>query len=161
MNDEVSSAAVNLQQLSLGMEEPALPPSEDNHAVVFPDYMQAFAADWSHLSFGTYKSGAYNAVSGGSIASTPVKTNLEETSAAANSSSALCKEIRHGSFSLIPVVVLVCFNGSFYHMLSFCAEIQSTLTSTFEMSNSDPYPIHINLLQVLGLITCMYIHSKS
>ncbi|KAH8515576.1 hypothetical protein H0E87_004150 [Populus deltoides] len=95
LNDEVSSAAVNLQQLSLGMEEPALPPSEDNHAVVFPDYMQAFAADWSHLSFGTYKSGAYNAVSGGSIASTPVKTNLEETSAAANSSSALCKEIRN------------------------------------------------------------------
>ncbi|XP_061968410.1 uncharacterized protein LOC133691825 isoform X3 [Populus nigra] len=95
LNDEVSSAAVNLQQLSLGKEEPALPPSEDNHAVVFPDYMQAFAADWSHLSFGTYKSGAYNAVSGGSIASTPVKTNLEETSAAANSSSALCKEIRN------------------------------------------------------------------
>lgn len=95
LNDEVSSAAVNFQQLSLGKEEPALPPSEDNHAVVFPDYMQAFAADWSHLSFGTYKSGAYNAVSGGSIASTPVKTNLEETSAAANSSSALCKEIRN------------------------------------------------------------------
>lgn len=95
MNDEVSSVAVNFQQLSLGKEEPALPPSEDNHAVVFPDYMQAFAADWSHLSFGTYKSGAYNAVSGGSIASTPVKTNLEETSAAANSSSALCKEIRN------------------------------------------------------------------
>ncbi|KAJ6938908.1 hypothetical protein NC651_005369 [Populus alba x Populus x berolinensis] len=95
LNDEVSSAAVNFQQLSLGKEEPALPPSEDNHAVVFPDYMQAFAADWSHLSFGTYKSGAYNAVSGGSIDSTPVKTNLEETSAAANSSSALCKEIRN------------------------------------------------------------------
>ncbi|KAI9399175.1 hypothetical protein POPTR_002G059300v4 [Populus trichocarpa] len=95
LNDEVSSAAVNLQQLSLGKEEPALPPSEDNHAVVFPDYMQAFAADWSHLSFGTYKSGAYNAVSGASIASTPVKTNLEETSAAANSSSTLCKEIRN------------------------------------------------------------------
>ncbi|KAJ6953947.1 hypothetical protein NC652_005629 [Populus alba x Populus x berolinensis] len=95
LNDEVSSVAVNFQQLSLGKEEPALPPSEDNHAVVFPDYMQAFAADWSHLSFGTYKSGAYNAVSGGSIASTPVKTNLEETSAAANSSSALCKEIRN------------------------------------------------------------------
>ncbi|XP_034905091.1 uncharacterized protein [Populus alba] len=95
LNDEVSSVAVNFQRLSLGKEEPALPPSEDNHAVVFPDYMQAFAADWSHLSFGTYKSGAYNAVSGGSIASTPVKTNLEETSAAANSSSALCKEIRN------------------------------------------------------------------
>ncbi|XP_011026251.1 PREDICTED: uncharacterized protein LOC105126918 isoform X2 [Populus euphratica] len=95
LNDEVSSAAVNLQQLSLGKEEPALPSSEDNHAVVFPDYMQAFAADWSHLSFGTYKSGASNAVSGGLTASTPVKTNFEETSAVANSSSALCKEIRN------------------------------------------------------------------
>ncbi|KAJ6709107.1 DUF1296 FAMILY PROTEIN [Salix koriyanagi] len=88
LNDEVSSAAVNLQQLSLGKEEPALPSSDDKHAVVFPDYMQAFAVDWPHLSFGTYKSG-------GSIASTPVKTNLVETSAAANSSSALCKEIRN------------------------------------------------------------------
>ncbi|KAJ6685142.1 RNA polymerase II DEGRADATION FACTOR-LIKE PROTEIN (DUF1296) [Salix purpurea] len=100
LNDEVSSAAVNLQQLSLGKEEPALPSSDDKHAVVFPDYMQAFAVDWPHLSFGTYKSG-------GSIASTPVKTNLVETSAAANSSSALCKEIRHVSFSLISVIVFM------------------------------------------------------
>ncbi|CAK7346676.1 unnamed protein product [Dovyalis caffra] len=77
LNDEVFSATVNLQQLSLGKEEPEVPPSQDNHAVLFPEYMQALAADCSHLSFGTYKSGPYNAVSG-PLESTSIKTDLEE-----------------------------------------------------------------------------------
>uniref|UniRef100_A0A3N7EZC0 Uncharacterized protein n=1 Tax=Populus trichocarpa TaxID=3694 RepID=A0A3N7EZC0_POPTR len=93
LNDEVSSAAADLQQLSLGKEEPAVPPSEDNHAVLFPEYMQALAADFSHLSFGTYKSGTYHAVSV-PLALTPAKSNLEKASAAANGPSPPCKEIR-------------------------------------------------------------------
>ncbi|KAL9394713.1 hypothetical protein Peur_013998 [Populus x canadensis] len=43
LNDEVSSAAADLQQLSLGKEEPAVPPSEDNHAVnpeLLVEYLQ-------------------------------------------------------------------------------------------------------------------------
>ncbi|KAK8716439.1 hypothetical protein V6N13_043748 [Hibiscus sabdariffa] len=52
-----SSVAVNLQQLSLGKEEGAVTPKEDNFGVVLPDYLQALSADCSHLSFGTYKSG--------------------------------------------------------------------------------------------------------
>jgi hypothetical protein len=38
LNDEVSSAAADLQQLSLGKEEPAVSPSEVDHAVLFPEY---------------------------------------------------------------------------------------------------------------------------
>ncbi|XVF58520.1 hypothetical protein PTKIN_Ptkin07bG0072600 [Pterospermum kingtungense] len=39
------------------MEERLVIPMEDNQAVVLPNYLQAFSADCSHLSFGTYKSG--------------------------------------------------------------------------------------------------------
>ncbi|XP_024457421.1 uncharacterized protein LOC18099637 isoform X4 [Populus trichocarpa] len=116
LNDEVSSAAADLQQLSLGKEEPAVPPSEDNHAVLFPEYMQALAADFSHLSFGTYKSGTYHAVSV-PLALTPAKSNLEKASAAANGPSPPCKEIR---------------------------QIPSSLLSTFKMSSLDPCQIHID-----------------
>ncbi|XP_015880155.3 uncharacterized protein LOC107416203 isoform X1 [Ziziphus jujuba] len=48
---DVSSAAENLQNLSLGKGE-----LDDNFSVVLPDHLQALAADCSHLSFGTYKS---------------------------------------------------------------------------------------------------------
>lgn len=48
----VPSAAAKLQHLSLGEEE-----QESNCAVVLPSHLQALAADCSHLSFGTYKSG--------------------------------------------------------------------------------------------------------
>ncbi|CAI0449162.1 unnamed protein product [Linum tenue] len=52
---EILQSAEGLQQLSLE-EKPAEVTSENKHGVVFPNYMQAFAADCSHLSFGTYKS---------------------------------------------------------------------------------------------------------
>ncbi|OMP05925.1 hypothetical protein COLO4_08450 [Corchorus olitorius] len=61
--EAVSSAAVNLQNLSLGKEEPDVTRTEENHGVVLPNYLQAFAADCSHLSFGTYKSGKSTASS--------------------------------------------------------------------------------------------------
>ncbi|XP_050381044.1 uncharacterized protein LOC126798200 isoform X2 [Argentina anserina] len=48
----VSSATINMQQLSLKKEEP-----EDQCTVVLPNNLQELAADCSHLSFGTYKSG--------------------------------------------------------------------------------------------------------
>nr|XP_011467574.1 PREDICTED: uncharacterized protein LOC101307606 isoform X2 [Fragaria vesca subsp. vesca] len=48
----VSSATINMQQLSLKNDEP-----EDQCTVVLPNNLQELAADCSHLSFGTYKSG--------------------------------------------------------------------------------------------------------
>ncbi|XP_020539508.1 uncharacterized protein LOC105646039 isoform X2 [Jatropha curcas] len=76
LNDEVTSTAVTLQQLSLEKETKVVPLAEDNCGVVFPTDMQAFAADCSHLSFGTYKSGV-PATAFGPLESNPLKSNLE------------------------------------------------------------------------------------
>ncbi|KAL5795504.1 hypothetical protein ACOSQ2_000324 [Xanthoceras sorbifolium] len=91
----VSSAAANLQQLNIGKEEPAKPLTEDNSAVVLPNYLQAFAADCSHLSFGTYKSGVASAPSL-PTSSTPSKSDLE-VSAVVDGSSAHWK-IRNSGY---------------------------------------------------------------
>ncbi|CAL1394302.1 unnamed protein product [Linum trigynum] len=65
--------AEGLQQLSLE-EKPAEVKSEDKHGVVFPNYMQAFATDCSHLSFGTYKSGLHPRILG-PVMSDSVRSN--------------------------------------------------------------------------------------
>ncbi|XWS41038.1 hypothetical protein CRYUN_Cryun17cG0046700 [Craigia yunnanensis] len=78
----VSSAAVNLQQLSLG-EERAVTPTEDNLGVVLPNYLQTFSADCSHLSFGIYKSGKSTALSRPQ-ASSSLTNDLEETLTTSN-----------------------------------------------------------------------------
>ncbi|XP_039053553.1 uncharacterized protein LOC120195677 [Hibiscus syriacus] len=57
-----SSVSVNLQHLSLGKEEGAATPKENNCGVVLPDYFQALSVNCSHLSFGTYKSGKSTAL---------------------------------------------------------------------------------------------------
>ncbi|XP_031256652.1 uncharacterized protein LOC116114646 [Pistacia vera] len=81
----VSSAAANLLQLNIGKEELAMPPPENNSTVVLPNYLQAFSSDCSHLSFGTYKSGAASA-SPKPVASNPFKSNLEFSAAIDGSS---------------------------------------------------------------------------
>ncbi|KAK8652588.1 hypothetical protein V6N13_126616 [Hibiscus sabdariffa] len=73
-----SSVGVNLQHLSLGKEEGAATPKEDNCGVVLPDYLQALSADCSHLSFGTYKSGKTTALPLPQTSSS-LTNNLEET----------------------------------------------------------------------------------
>ncbi|KAJ4825492.1 hypothetical protein Tsubulata_037481 [Turnera subulata] len=75
---EVSSAAVSLKELNLG-KDPTVPSSEGNREVVFPNYMQAVSADCSHLSFGTYKSGAQAALPG-PLSSNASKFSLEQAS---------------------------------------------------------------------------------
>ncbi|CAN1758959.1 hypothetical protein LINPERHAP1_LOCUS6980 [Linum perenne] len=62
-SSEISPPAEILQKLSLG-EKPAEVTSDNKHGVVFPNYIQALAADCSHLSFGTYKPGAQSPISG-------------------------------------------------------------------------------------------------
>lgn len=76
----VSSATVSLQQLSIEKNEPVVPPAEDNCAVVLPNYLQALAADCSHLSFGTYRSGNASAPYKAPGCYTVIN-DLEETSA--------------------------------------------------------------------------------
>ncbi|CAN1229016.1 hypothetical protein LINPERPRIM_LOCUS3069 [Linum perenne] len=73
-SSEISPPAEILQKLSLG-EKPAEVTSDNKHGVVFPNYIQALAADCSHLSFGTYKPGAQSPISGVAI-SDSIKSNL-------------------------------------------------------------------------------------
>ena len=58
-------------------------PTEDNRGVVFPNYLQAFSADCSHLSFGTYKSRKRTALSQPQ-ASSSLTNDLEETLTTSN-----------------------------------------------------------------------------
>lgn len=89
----VSSAAAHLQQLRIGKEGLAMPPPENNSTLVLPNYLQTFASDCSHLSFGTYKSGAASA-SPQLVASNPLTSNLD-FSAAVDGSSAMHLNMRH------------------------------------------------------------------
>ncbi|KAK6259373.1 hypothetical protein SCA6_013847 [Theobroma cacao] len=83
-----ASAAVNLQQLSLGKEQPAATPTEENCGLVLPNDLQVFSADCSHLSFGTYKSGKSTALSQPQASSSLTK-DLEGTFTAPNGPSSV------------------------------------------------------------------------
>ncbi|XP_021689533.1 uncharacterized protein LOC110671390 isoform X2 [Hevea brasiliensis] len=96
LNDEVSSTAASLQQLSLEKEAKLVLTSEDDCAVVFPNDMRTLGADCSHLSFGTYNTGVH-AASSGPLASNPSKSNMKEASSVIDRNSgyfgeSLCSE---------------------------------------------------------------------
>uniref|UniRef100_A0A5B6ZG77 GBF-interacting protein 1 N-terminal domain-containing protein n=1 Tax=Davidia involucrata TaxID=16924 RepID=A0A5B6ZG77_DAVIN len=84
----VASVTTNLQQLSIQKEDQGAPPEENNPSVVIPNHLQVQTADCLHLSFGSFGSGISNAAAfSGSFASRPSKSDLEEESADADTSS--------------------------------------------------------------------------
>lgn len=86
--DGISSVATNLQQLNLLKDDLAATPEEDNPPVIIPNHLQLHSPDCLNLSFGSFGSGTGAAFSGsGTFASRPLKTDLEETSTAADVSS--------------------------------------------------------------------------
>lgn len=89
----VSSASAKLEHLNLG-EEP-----ENNCAVVLPTHLQVLAADCSHLSFGTYKSGS-NSVSTVLPPSNQSKDDCQEATTISVSVSAEPLETRQEGFLL-------------------------------------------------------------
>lgn len=97
---EVSSAAENLQRISLGKGDP-----EDNCTVVLPNHLQALAADCSHLSFGTFKSGNGSSLAR-PLSSNKLKDDLEGASAAMDSSSGHLNS-RHRCFYLVSIFHLM------------------------------------------------------
>lgn len=99
----VASAAVNLQQLSLGKEQPAATPTEENCGLVLPNDLQVFSADCSHLSFGTYKSGKSTALSQPQASSSLTK-DLEGTFTAPNGPSSVHLTSRYPALCLVPVL---------------------------------------------------------
>ncbi|KAJ4981146.1 hypothetical protein NE237_031983 [Protea cynaroides] len=82
----VSSAAADLQQLSLRKDELGAPPTEDNPAVIIPNHLQVPSKDCSHLSFGSFGSGISGSFSGSFVSKTS-KSNLEETHVSLDGSS--------------------------------------------------------------------------
>ncbi|KAL3341032.1 hypothetical protein AABB24_025543 [Solanum stoloniferum] len=82
VNVSVSSVAANLQQLNV-KDAAGLPSDGDSSSVVIPDHLQVQTADCSHLSFGSFGGVSFS----GSLASTPLKTSLEDASRDADSSS--------------------------------------------------------------------------
>lgn len=72
----VSSAAANLQELSISEEERGAPPQEEVPSVVIPNHLQVQTADCSHLSFGSFGSGISTSFSG-PVAPRTVRSNLE------------------------------------------------------------------------------------
>lgn len=82
INVSVSSVAANLQQLNV-KDAAGLPSDGDSPCVVIPDHLQVQTADCSHLSFGSFGGVSFSA----SLVSAPMKTNLEDASRDADSSS--------------------------------------------------------------------------
>ncbi|OVA00988.1 Protein of unknown function DUF1296 [Macleaya cordata] len=93
----VSSAAANLQQLSLRKEELVGPPAEDNPAVKIPNHLQVPTADCLHLSFGSFGSGI-SATYPGPFASKSHENALEEVSVQADVSSVGHSETRNPEY---------------------------------------------------------------
>lgn len=127
-----------------------MPPTENNSTVVLPNYLQAFASDCSHLSFGTYKSGAASA-SPQPVASNPLKSNLE-VSAAEDGSSAGHLNIRRDFFSSLFSVYNSLVMVSHEICFPFCAEIQDTL-----LMNILVFCMIIQQLQMSGTMTYLYL----
>ncbi|AQK97101.1 Putative DUF1296 domain containing family protein [Zea mays] len=73
-NVDAESAVANFQHLSLQNEDIVVTKSEDNHAVILPDHLQATNADCAHLSFGSFESGAFS----GLFSSKVTKDSLED-----------------------------------------------------------------------------------
>ncbi|RVW47339.1 GBF-interacting protein 1 [Vitis vinifera] len=78
----VSSVATNMQELTL-QEDPRPKPEEDDHSVIIPNHLQVQHADFSHLSFGSFRSGISSSFSG-PFASRSVKNSLEDASTVAD-----------------------------------------------------------------------------
>ncbi|XP_073300604.1 uncharacterized protein [Primulina huaijiensis] len=85
--DSVPSVTRNLQQLSVGMADRGFPLEGDTPSVVIPDHLQVHSADFSHLSFGSFRSGISATFCSGTMKSIPVKTNLGDALGKADVSS--------------------------------------------------------------------------
>lgn len=94
--------AAKLQHLSLEKEDP-----ENNSTVVLPSHLQALAADCSHLSFGTYKSGNDSA-STGLLPSNQLKEDLQEATTTLDDFPAGLLETRYEGFHIISIYLSLC-----------------------------------------------------
>lgn len=112
--DGVSSVAANLQQLNLRKDDQAAPSEEDNPPVIIPNHLQVHTPDCLNLSFGSFGSGpsgtgaTFSAT--GSFATRPLKSDLEETSTAADISSIGHSDSRYAFVIVVPANLFSCLS---------------------------------------------------
>ncbi|KAJ8486616.1 hypothetical protein OPV22_019101 [Ensete ventricosum] len=90
---DISSAAVNLGQLSLH-EETSTEPTVVNPAVIIPDHLRVTNVDCAHLSFGSFVSGAFS----GSFPSKQLKSNLEVAPVMSDASATDNSDVRNHEY---------------------------------------------------------------
>ncbi|KAK8948889.1 hypothetical protein KSP39_PZI005300 [Platanthera zijinensis] len=95
-NEEISSAAANLQNLRLQKDDLAAPSLEDNPAVIIPRHLQVTNADCSHLSFGSFGSGI--GTFSGSLQQKPLHQSSEATMVAGDVPSLDHSETRNSNY---------------------------------------------------------------
>jgi hypothetical protein len=112
--DGISSVAANLQQLNLRKDDQAAPSEEDNPPVIIPNHLQLHTPDCLNLSFGSFGSGpsgtgaAFSAT--GSFTTRPLKSDLEETSTAADISSIGHSDSRYAFVIVVPTTLFNCLS---------------------------------------------------
>ncbi|KAH6826201.1 hypothetical protein C2S53_001638 [Perilla frutescens var. hirtella] len=94
----VSSVTRNFQQLNVEKDDRGFPSEGNTPSVVIPDHLQVQAADCSHLSFGSFGASMNASYSSGTLASAPVKSNLEEGHSEADISSAGHADARQSEY---------------------------------------------------------------
>lgn len=108
--DGISSVAANLQQLNL-QDDQAAPSEEDSPPVIIPNHLQLHTSDCLNLSFGSFGSGTGAAFSAsGSFATRSLKSDLEETSTAADVSSIGHSDSRYAFVIVVPANLLSCLS---------------------------------------------------
>ena len=102
----ISSVTSNLQQLSV-QEVCGAPPEEDNPTVIIPSHLQVQTADCSHLSFGSFGSGASAAFSR-PVSSRPLQNTMEDVSADVDVSPVGHSDPRYTMLSVLVVPLFIC-----------------------------------------------------
>ena len=102
----MSTITSNLYQLSVQQDQGAAP-EEDNSSVIIPSHLQVQSADCSHLSFGSFGSGASAAFSR-PVSSRPLQNTMEDVSADVDVSPVGHSDPRYTMLSVLVVPLFIC-----------------------------------------------------
>ncbi|KAK7412790.1 hypothetical protein VNO78_04415 [Psophocarpus tetragonolobus] len=95
--DDISSVAANIEQLNIQRDDQGTEQEDENPSVVIPNHLQLHTPECLNLSFGSFGSG--NPLSGsGSFTSRPLKSNMEDTSGAADVSTIESSDTRNPDY---------------------------------------------------------------
>lgn len=94
--------AANLEQLNLQRDDQETEPEEDNPSVVIPNHLQLHTSECLNLSFGSFGAANNASLSGsGPYTSGPSKSNLEDTTGAADVSPIESLDARYVAYIIV------------------------------------------------------------